>query len=141
MLNDFYLNLFIVTFYTFDKQPLTMRPLKLSDVTMINDNVKTSDQKVFGYLYAILAACMDSYILYTWKAIKSFTHIEYHARASSQPRGIHCKCDHEQSTNYNLVINLYEKIMLFIFLLIIFAGFFKSEDQLTQFYEIGKNIE
>ena len=31
--------------------------------------------------------------------------------------------------------------MLFIFLLIIFAGFFKSEEQLTQFYEIGKNIE
>ena len=31
--------------------------------------------------------------------------------------------------------------MLFIFLLIIVAGFFKCEEQLTQFYEIGKNIE
>lgn len=64
MLNDFYLNL-SVTFYTFDKQPLTMTPLKLSDATMISDNVKTSDQKVLGYFFAILATCMDSYILYT----------------------------------------------------------------------------
>ena len=50
MLNDFYLNL-SVTFYTFDKQPLIMRPLKLSDVTMINDYVKTSDQKVLGFFF------------------------------------------------------------------------------------------
>lgn len=105
MLNDFYLNL-SVTFYTFDKQPLTMRPLKLPDVMMIND---------LGFFYTILATCMDSYILYTWKAIKSFTHIEHHARASSQPGGIHFKCDHEQSTNYNLVINLKLKCYLFFY--------------------------
>lgn len=112
MLNDFYLNL-SVTIYTFDKQPLTMRPLKLPDVMMINGNVKTSDQKDFRFFCTILATCMDSYILYTWKAIKSFTHIEHHARASSQPRGIQFKCDHEQSTNYNLVINLYLQCYLF----------------------------
>ena len=27
---------------------------------MINDNVKTSDQKVLGYFFAILAACMEA---------------------------------------------------------------------------------
>ena len=48
MLNDFYLNL-SVTIYTFDKQPLTTRPLKLPDVMMINGNVKTSDQKDFRF--------------------------------------------------------------------------------------------
>ena len=114
MLNDFYLNL-SVTFYTFDKQPPTMRPLKLPDVMMINDNFKTSNQKDLGFFYTILATCMDSYILYTWKAIKSFTHIEHHARASSQPGGIHFKCDHEQSTNYNVVINFYLKCYLFFY--------------------------
>ena len=113
MLNDFYLNL-SVTFYTFHKQPLTMRPLKLPDVMMINNNFKTSNQKDLGFFYTILATCMDSYILYTWKAIKSFTHIGHHAIASSQPGGIHFKCDDEQSTNYNLVINLYLKCYLFL---------------------------
>ena len=82
---------------------------------MINDNFKTSNQKDLGFFYTILATCMGSYILYTWKAIKSFTHIEHHARASSQPGVIHFKCDHEQSTNYNLVINLYLQCYLFFY--------------------------